>query len=56
LLEELKVEVIVGRSPDNPTGTLIRRLLYEIWVTQRGDSATVGGHATNEDYAAMSRS
>jgi len=39
-LAELKVEVIEGRGPDNPTGTLIWRLLTEISQPVRANRVT----------------
>lgn len=39
-LAELKVEVIEGRGPDNPTGTLIWRLLTEISQPVRANRST----------------
>jgi hypothetical protein len=41
-LAELKVEVIEGRGPNNPTGTLIWRLLNEIGTRVNGRRATGG--------------
>jgi hypothetical protein len=40
MLAELKVEVIEGRGPHNPTGTLIWRLLTEISQPVRGNRFT----------------
>jgi hypothetical protein len=40
MLAELKIEVIEGRGPHNPTGTLIWRLLNEIEQPVRANRAT----------------
>jgi hypothetical protein len=39
LLVELKVEILEGRGPHNPTGTLIWRLLNEISQPVRANRA-----------------